>query len=166
MSKKARSRWSLTRHILCGFLVSLVFLGYGTFYTVRGEPAKTYMGAEACGSCHEKEYKNFMTHSKKSHSFKTVATMKKRLTEGEIKKCFECHTTGYGKPGGFQSESETPHLKDLSCEVCHGPGSAHVQTGDPKAIKRRVQVKDCEGCHNAERVAIFNFRPLLYGGVH
>ncbi len=166
MGKEARSGGLITHHILHGFLVFSFLVCYGALELVRGEQAKTYMGAEACAACHEQEYKNFMTHSKKSHSFKAVATMKKRLTEGEVKKCFECHTTGYGKPGGFQSESETPHLKNLSCEICHGPGSLHVQEGDPKAIKRRVQVKDCEVCHNSERVAGFNFKPLLYGGVH
>ncbi len=166
MRKKGRLDGNLTRPIFCGVLVLLSFLCCGSFDAARGETQKTYMGGQACAGCHEQEYKNFMTHSKKSRSFKAVATMKKRLTEEEIKKCFECHTTGYGKPGGFQSESETPHLKDLSCEVCHGPGSLHVEKGDPKAIRRRVQMKDCQSCHNSERVASFNFKPLLYGGVH
>lgn len=137
MRREARLHSNLTCRLLPGILAFSLFVYYGLPGAARGEPAKTYMGAEACGACHEKEYKNFMAHSKKSHSFKTVAAMKKRLTEGEFQKCFECHTTGYGKPGGFRSESETPHLKDLSCEVCNGPGSKHAETGDPKAIKRR-----------------------------
>ena len=29
-----------------------------------------------------------------------------------------------------------------------------------------MTMKDCETCHNSERVASFNFKPLLYGGAH
>lgn len=152
--------------IYYGLLVMAWVLISGSSDSVRGESGKKYVGAEACKGCHEAEFNKFRTFSKKAHSFESVAIMKKRLTEAEIKKCFECHTTGYGKPGGFKSETETPQLKDLGCEVCHGPGNAHVNTGDPKAIKRRLSVEDCGACHNSERVAAFNFKPLLYGGVH
>ena len=132
----------------------------------HSESLKTYVGTEACKDCHEKEYKSFITYSKKSTSFKSISIRKKGLTDDETKKCFECHTTGYGKPGGFTSEAETPHLKDAGCEVCHGPGSSHVKTGNPKEIKRHPTTKDCEACHNKDRVAAFNYKPLVYGGAH
>jgi hypothetical protein len=131
----------------------------------RGE-TKTYVGAEICKGCHEKEHASFTSHSKMSASFKSLEIRKKGLTGEEIKKCYECHTTGYGKPGGFKSEVETPALKNLGCESCHGPGSSHASSSNPKEIKRHLDTKDCEACHDQNRVAAFNYKPLLFGGAH
>lgn len=131
----------------------------------QGE-SKTYVGMEICKGCHEKEYAGFTTQSKMSNSFKSITRMKKGLTGEELKKCYECHTTGYGKPGGFKSEAETPDLKNLGCETCHGPGSGHASSSDPKDIKRHLDTKDCEVCHTKDRVAAFNYKPILFGGAH
>ncbi len=128
--------------------------------------AKNYIGSDACKDCHETEYENFYTYAKKAHSYESIKVMKKGLTEAEFRKCFECHTTGYRKPGGFRSEQETPHLKDAGCEVCHGPGSLHVETGEPEDIKGHMTAKDCEVCHSEERVGAFHYKPLIHGGAH
>jgi len=128
--------------------------------------SKTYVGSDACVECNEAEYENFKTFAKKAHSYESIKAMKKGLTETEFRKCFECHTTGYKKPGGFVSEEKTPHLKDAGCEVCHGPGSLHAETGEPEDIKGDLTAKDCEVCHSAERVAAFDYKPLVYGGAH
>jgi hypothetical protein len=56
-----------------------------------------YAGSDACKPCHEKEYNSFMTYAKKSRSFESIERVKKGLTEKEIKECYFCHTTGYGK---------------------------------------------------------------------
>lgn len=127
---------------------------------------KVYVGSAACKDCHENEFKNFAAYTKKASSFKSIQRMKKGLTEVEIKGCLRCHTTGYGEPGGFISQKETPHLKDAGCEVCHGPGSVHCETEDSEDIKGRLSIGDCEKCHSAERVDAFKFRPLIYGGAH
>jgi hypothetical protein len=133
----------------------------------RGEDVqKTYVGSKTCQECHEEEFENFSTYAKKSHSFSSITKMKKGLTDAEVKGCYECHTTGYGEPGGFISEAETPHLKDAGCESCHGPGSLHCETGESKDIKGHLSQKDCEKCHNSERVGAFNYKPLIYGGAH
>ena len=108
----------------------------------------------------------FKQFNKKAHSFQSIIRLKKGLQEAELKNCFECHTTGYGKEGGFRSEQETPELKDAGCEVCHGPGSVHAETGDPKDIKGKLTAKDCEACHNSERIDAFKYKPLVYGGAH
>ncbi len=128
---------------------------------------KVYVGSDTCRECHEKEYERFSRHAKKARSFESIKVMKSKLTEKEYRSCFECHTTGYGKPGGFVSEEKTPALKNAGCEVCHGPGSLHVDYGgDPADIKRDLSVEGCTRCHNKERVDAFNFKPLLFGGAH
>lgn len=126
----------------------------------------TYVGSEACKDCHEEEYDNFSRYSKKAHSSDSVKIMASDLDPDELNECFACHATGYGKPGGFTSFTETPHLANAGCEVCHGPGSLHVEDGDPELIKRKMTVEECETCHNADRVENFNFKPLIFGGAH
>jgi hypothetical protein len=125
-----------------------------------------YIGSEACKSCHENEYRNFITYAKKATSYRSIERVKKGLSEEEIKGCYACHTTGYGKPGGFISEEKTPHLKNAGCEVCHGPGEFHINLRDPRYIKRKMKIEDCEVCHTSERVRAFRYKPMIHGGAH
>jgi hypothetical protein len=125
-----------------------------------------YIGSERCKNCHEKEYNSFTKYAKKSRSYESIERVKKGLTEEEIKGCYVCHTTGYGKPGGFVSIEKTPYLKNAGCEVCHGPGELHAKTRNPGYIKRHLITKDCEVCHISERVKAFRYKPLIHGGAH
>jgi len=127
---------------------------------------KVYIGSEACVDCHEAEYENYMKFSKKAESFESIKKMEKKLTPEEYQSCFECHTTGHGKKGGFISEEKTPELKNAGCEVCHGPGSLHAETEDPDLIVRNVDMENCNTCHNSDRIKAFDFKPLLFGGAH
>ena len=130
------------------------------------ETPKTYVGSAACGECHGDQYETFKLHSKKAHSFASVKKMQRGLSPAETAECYKCHTTGYGRPGGFVSEAETPHLADAGCESCHGPGSVHVESQDPADIMATVGVESCTVCHNGERVNAFKFKPLIFGGAH
>jgi hypothetical protein len=127
---------------------------------------KTFVGSKACQDCHEDEYEKFRTFAKKAHSYDSIKVMKKGLTEAEFRTCFECHTTGYEKPGGFRSEHETPDLRNTGCEVCHGPGSLHCETEDPEDIEGSLTAEECERCHRSDRVEAFDYKPLIYGGAH
>ena len=125
-----------------------------------------YVGSKRCASCHEQEYTRFQQHSKKARSWNSVVTMAPKLTQQELEGCYGCHTTGYGK-GGFVSYKDTPHLADVGCETCHGPGAAHVQSeGDPATITRSPTLEQCMVCHNENRIKAFNFTPLIHSGAH
>jgi len=126
----------------------------------------SYVGSAVCGECHEEQYENFTKYAKKSHSDHSIKIMASDLTQQEVQECYSCHTTGYGRPGGFVSFEQTPELAHAGCEVCHGPGSEHAEQGDPALIKRKLTMDDCTSCHNEERVGAFNFKPLIYGGAH
>ena len=128
-------------------------------------PAR-YVGSAACASCHAGQYERFLRYSKKAHSSKSLRLMAKGLTEQEQTSCYACHTTGYGRPGGFTTFAATPELADAGCEVCHGPGSEHAASGDPAAIKSHLTLADCEPCHNDARVHSFGYKPLLHAGAH
>jgi len=157
---------------MCSLRYAIIILCISAFmnssltFAQKTNRAPEYVGSEACKVCHESEYKHFVTYAKKSTSFRSIERVKKGLTEDEIKGCFYCHTTGYGKPGGFISIEKTPHLKNAGCEVCHGPGEFHIRTGSTRDIKRRLTIKDCEVCHISERVRAFRYKPMIHGGAH
>lgn len=163
---KKNDKCATQRRGLAGAVLGMMLLFHAVLSSAAGNEAQTYVGAEACKGCHEKEYTNFMTYAKKSSSFQSIERLKKELTPEEIQGCYYCHTTGFGRPGGFVSQEETPHLKDAGCEVCHGPGGIHVETSDPADIQGHLTAKDCEDCHTSERVKAFRYKPLVRGGAH
>lgn len=157
------SGWHL-RALVILLLVLDTFFIPGSGSGAQGE--NFFVGSTACKGCHPEEYDNFMTYAKKSVSFQSIERQMKHLTQEEIRQCYPCHTTGYGKPGGFINPEETPHLKNAGCEVCHGPGEDHCKNGDPEKIISRMSKKDCEVCHISERVKAFKYKPLIHGGAH
>ena len=60
--------------------------------------------------------------------------------------CVDCHVTGYDKPGG-STVTHVDNLKDVQCEVCHGPGSRHV--ADPANKEFIVKTPEKSMCASA-----------------
>ena len=143
-------------------------IGIATMLPVAAaQKPSSYVGSKVCRDCHPKEYESYSKYSKKAHSSQSVKIMASKLTAEELSGCFACHTTGYGQPGGFVSFEKTPELADAGCEVCHGPGSDHADAGgDPRLIRSKLSMAMCEGCHSADRVRTFNFKPMLFAGAH
>lgn len=157
----APGRWTV---LACAGLA--VVIGSPVAATAQATTERVFVGTEACRGCHEDEYLSYQSFAKKAHSYESIETMRPHLTAEEFRACLACHTTGYGRPGGFRSEQETPGLRNAGCEVCHGPGSRHVQTTDAADIKGRLTRADCVTCHNQDRVEAFGFKPMIYGGGH
>ncbi|MCP4663446.1 MAG: hypothetical protein GY856_49280 [bacterium] len=78
--------------------------------------------------------------------------------------CLACHTTGYGKPGGFTDPESTPELLGVGCEMCHGAGGTYTQN-EYMSLKNKeykkadvvgagmvdqITVEQCQGCHNTD----------------
>lgn len=143
-----------------------VVLIFGFSFAGFAAQPKTFIGSKACSECHQKEYASFSKFSKKAHSFKSIQIMSAKLEPSELRECYACHTTGYGQPGGFVSIEKTPELANAGCEVCHGPGSEHAQSGDKSLIQTKLAVEQCQTCHNEQRVKSFGFKPMLFGGAH
>ncbi|WP_147822157.1 cytochrome c family protein [Salidesulfovibrio onnuriiensis] len=150
--------------VMCAgvLLLAVCWLGAGAALAQEAR----FIGTRQCAECHEEQFENYQKYSKKAHSWESVKIMLSDLKPKEAAKCFECHTTGYGKPGGFTSYEATPEMADVGCETCHGPGSLHAEDGDPELISRTPTIQDCQVCHSEERVGDFNFKPLLFSGAH
>ncbi len=152
--------------LLCFLFLMAVVVTHGMTASVFADNEPVYVGTATCGECHPDQFERFTSNSKKARSYTSIERMAAKLTPEELEGCYGCHTTGYGKPGGFRSAQETPHLKNNGCEVCHGPGSLHAASEDPDDLNAVIDVDACLVCHNSQRVAAFNFKPLLYGGAH
>jgi hypothetical protein len=78
-------------------------------------------------------------------------------------KCVGCHVTGYGQVGG-SSLGHTDRLRDVQCEVCHGPGSTHVAAEgleDPPAVSRATPASTCTTCHTEQHSDTFQYEAYL-----
>jgi hypothetical protein len=140
----------------------------------------SYVGSKACKKCHIKLYKSWekTTSAKAFESLKpgNAAEAKKKhnldpekdYTKDES--CLKCHTTGYGKPGGYtipdpadaKAVKQAKTLEGSGCESCHGPGSAYVTVfKEIQSSKRKYKLDElyavgltrmepdaCTSCHN------------------
>jgi len=128
-----------------------------------------YVGSMACHECHAEIYDTFMASARKAHSYSSIERMTVQLTDEDVRACYACHTTGYGK-GGFENVEKTPELRNTGCEVCHGPGREHIESGgDPQVIQGKGDLnveKTCLPCHDEKRVQTFGYKPVLHAGAH
>ncbi len=172
----------------------------GRIYEVRGEldeavtmfrnasnvisnNGSAYVGTKACKKCHLKQHKTWKT-TKMAKIFEVLKPGVRAEAKVKLKfdpkkdyttdaKCLECHTTGFGMPGGYK----IPEAKDLkavrrakenagiTCEACHGPGSKYIPIHKLAMTKKRkytleelyevgaykVDAKTCTACHNRRK---------------
>ncbi len=145
--------------------VVVSFMFVMAFFTIANAADVKYIGVKKCKACHMKQYKAW----KKTKMFKSFDNLKPGVKAAEKTKagldpnkdytsdpeCLKCHTTGYGKPGGFKSIAETPKLAGVQCEACHGPGSKFskimkknkkFKLAEVKAVGWILPSEDEKGC--------------------
>jgi hypothetical protein len=133
---------------------------------VGGPAGATYVGAEACQSCHPNTFAKWAT-TKHAHAFEDIVTdpKGKRSDHQFDAECVTCHTTGFEYTSGWKSAAATPQLKGNQCENCHGPASKHMAEPDNpdfrKAMARTAASADkgglCLRCHDEDNSPHFNF---------
>ncbi|MBI5049756.1 MAG: cytochrome c family protein [Nitrospirae bacterium] len=161
------------KKIIVGLFSLLLVATFLTIGATIGEGAG-YVGAAKCKACHMKQYKAW-EKTKMATSFENLKPGVKAAEKTKAKldpnkdyttdqKCLKCHTTGYGKSGGFKSFAETPKMVNVQCEACHGPGSEFTQImkknkefklDEVKAAgyvfpKEASAEKECLECHGGE----------------
>ncbi len=117
-----------------------------------------YVGTPACVDCHE-EAVEFWKTTVHAGAWQTLVDGNKQYDLS----CVGCHVTGFRQPGGSELV-ENEGLRDVQCEVCHGPGSLHVDDGgaDPKRITLATTEQLCAGqCHTPEHSDTFDYVPYL-----
>lgn len=133
--------------IIVGIPIIIILIASVIIYKAIAIPANArYVSDKKCYLCHKQQAKS---HIKSAHanSFKSLTDN----NQDKNPKCLPCHTTGYGKPGGFVDVKSTPDLIGVGCQACHGPGSAHVENGLSKEQKKQninLNMPDsCQSCH-------------------
>ncbi len=103
----------------------------------EGEP--TYVGSEKCKKCHEAAYEVWekTPHHK---AYQTLVDARRPSNRQYDAECIVCHTVGFGRQGGFTDAARTPHLENVGCESCHGPGSLHVKNSSNPEWQKRMNL--------------------------
>ena len=160
-----------------------------------GAEDHAYIGSKKCKICHLKEWKSWET-TKMANSFevlrpgeraeaKTNAGLDPEKDYTTDPTCLPCHTTGYGKSGGFVDEASSPTLLGVGCEMCHGAGGTYVADQYMSLKNKEYKKADlvavgmvdavgeaqCLPCHNSESpfVAddfVFDFEANKDTGTH
>lgn len=121
-------------------------------------PAKgeaSYVGMEECSMCHGKATEQWKT-TVHSRAWDTLVKLGK---ENHLD-CIYCHVTAFDKPGGSNLAFNEP-LRDIQCEVCHGPGSKHVEADGKGHIVKTPDKSLCVTCHNEEHSDTFQLEAYL-----
>jgi hypothetical protein len=107
-------------------------------------------GTASCRSCHQADCSAW---DKSGHAHAWDSLVKDGYQGDPY--CQQCHTTGYGLPGGFDSMTRTPLARDVGCESCHGPAAAHARSPQtPTPLRARSQ---CQRCHDVENSPQFDY---------
>lgn len=120
-----------------------------------------FVGSIRCARCHPGIYQDWLGTS---HA-KALRTLRDRGYDWDPE-CIRCHVVGFLRfgdkrwgriRGGFVDPKRTPHLGDVGCESCHGPGEAHVESPEDRSLwgpggvnRRDPGRKGCEVCHDIE----------------
>jgi Cytochrome c554 and c-prime len=107
-------------------------------------------GTERCIECHRADGATW-SKTGHAHAWQTLLPKGSQVDAA----CQQCHTTGFGLPGGFTSVSRSPTTTAVGCESCHGP--SHDHAADPTKRTPFVPRDQCARCHDRENSPTFAF---------
>ena len=126
-------------------------LFFETLSTRRKKNNKQVFATDSsCKQCHPKAHK-IWKGSSHGQAYYTLHKVNKAFDP----ECLVCHTVGFNQQGGFISENDTPNLKNVQCEMCHGPGLDHIN--NPKSGWNISARQACKKCHVKNHSPKFNF---------
>ena len=142
------------------FLLGMVILTIGM---VNAEDFK-YIGAAKCKMCHNKADKGAQ-YNQWASTAHAKAMDRLKGADATNPKCLKCHSTAAGVNQALVATITV--AEGVSCESCHGPGSAYKVATTMKdktlAMSKGLIMPDekvCKKCHNEESPNYkgFNFK--------
>jgi len=155
-------------------ILALTALLWGLPPSFAQEGEHAFVGSKNCRKCHLKQAKSWAeTAMAQAYEVlkpgarseeKTAAGLDPDKDYTGDATCLPCHTTGFGKEGGFVDIDTTPELAGVGCEMCHGAGGTYTQDQlmslKNKEYKKsevvaaglvaEVSETQCVACHNSE----------------
>ena len=128
--------------------------GLSSISAARSKTADRYVGPESCRECHKVGYQTWLA-SKHAHAFESLEQQGHQYNP----RCLKCHTVGYMASDGYVSQELTGHLKNVSCEACHGRGDHHnkLMASQSVAVKKvLMKTPRCLDCHDTENSPNFD----------
>lgn len=150
-------------------------LGIKPIHDRRTDELGKFVGSQSCADCHEPAYDTWRK-SRHGNAWKSlVETSKPARTHDP--ECIACHVVGWDSKeflpyeNGFLGEKETPKLRNVGCESCHGPGEMHnkAEMGSDENLKIKLRKairlslegnmakKRCIECHDGDNSPNFDF---------
>jgi hypothetical protein len=113
------------------------------------DPRGAYVGAGKCAECHADIA---AMHAASPHGTPLAAYLKSSFAASTG--CMPCHVTAPYWDSGWKGPKDTSDMAAISCEACHGPGSAHVAA--PKKGWGAAGLARCYDCHLPDRSPEFD----------
>lgn len=152
-------------------IIILTFIFVTPLYFAQSKKVYKYVGVKKCGMCHRKakqgEQLKIWKNSKHAQAYKALLTKKAdsiavkkgfKTKAAETPECLKCHVTAYNVKASLL---EKGYKKEdgVTCESCHGPGSAYkkrkIMKNKKLAVKNGLMIykdhkKLCTTCHNPD----------------
>jgi len=116
-----------------------------------------FVGWQICSTCHRPQT-DFWEKTAHSSAYQTLVEQEQEFNLD----CLPCHVTAeYGATKLSDDDSVLLSLpavlRQVGCEVCHGPGKMHAASQDSSQISRKPAASICLRCHTPERDEEFNY---------
>ncbi|MFQ5883504.1 MAG: ammonia-forming cytochrome c nitrite reductase subunit c552 [Thermoplasmata archaeon] len=108
-----------------------------------------YKGSADCSGCHSTLFWSW-NNTSHSNAWDTLNNSSEHQDWCEV-----CHTTGANDTlhNGFNIITDKPeYLKNVQCEVCHGPAEEHISSPTTFDLQVNLSAELCSNCH---RIAEF-----------
>lgn len=124
--------------------------------TAKAATPTGYAGVGTCGSCHSDRLVQWV-YDPHANALESLASRK----SAKNPECIACHTTGFGRPGGFSGVEvrDTEPFKGVQCEACHGPQRGHSSKADITRVE--VNERTCRTCHDPANSPQFDYTKYL-----
>ena len=116
-----------------------------------------FAGWQVCSQCHGPQT-DFWEKTEHFSAYQTLVEQEQQFNLD----CLPCHVTAEYETTRISNNdsillSLPSALRQVGCEVCHGPGKIHAVSQDPSHISRKPAASICLRCHTPERDEKFNY---------